>query len=481
MTDPCVANGVNFLRQDVRVLNEQFNAIIDVNEPCCSVDNQTITGSGTSSNPLTLSRGVFAPGTQSGFPRDTIIGVNPANPNALTSFSVEVPSSSSGYGIVMGLGNSYPDGNASGGAILGGESNEIIAGADYAVVTGGEGNTAGSAYDFIGGGQNNVTMNDHSSIVGGEQNTTEASYAFIGGGARNQIGANSDLSFIGGGTGNTITAGSSGCGILGGRTNIITGSTNSFIVGSSEFVSNTITGSSGSVIIGGGVNTISGSNEGFIIGGGNSVTNGGIAIGTGNIVTDGFAMGVSCQTTGIAQASVAMGQQCTATGFASFALGSEADAKDTGSFVWSDNLVGFDTPVSSFGTNTFSARARGGVRFYTTGDQLTYAELTSGSGMWTAVSDKNKKENISKVSNKNILEKLSKVPVYRYNYKTQQPDIQHIGVMGQDFYKQFGLGEKDTHIYAVDEAGVCIAAIQELCKQNQELRAEVEALKLRVT
>jgi hypothetical protein len=54
--------------------------------------------------------------------------------------------------------------------------------------------------------------------------------------------------------------------------------------------------------------------------------------------------------------------------------------------------------------------------------------------------------------------------------------VRHIGPMAQDFYAAFQVGADDTHITTIDENGVALAAIKGLYQQNQELKAQIEAL-----
>ena len=91
-------------------------------------------------------------------------------------------------------------------------------------------------------------------------------------------------------------------------------------------------------------------------------------------------------------------------------------------------------------------------------------------------SDRNKKENFAEVDSQNILDKLARIPVQTWNYKSDADSVRHIGPTAQDFHKQFKLGENDKTISTVDTAGVTIAALQAL---NQKLENEIEASDLR--
>jgi hypothetical protein len=115
-------------------------------------------------------------------------------------------------------------------------------------------------------------------------------------------------------------------------------------------------------------------------------------------------------------------------------------------------------------------------------------EVTSGSGTWSSISDKNLKTNIEALNYSDILEKVKKLDVSKWSYITQtakenkeyQNDIYHIGPMAQDFYSIFGLGEKETSINELDVTGVNTCAIKALIEMAEKQSAEIEALKKEV-
>ncbi len=88
---------------------------------------------------------------------------------------------------------------------------------------------------------------------------------------------------------------------------------------------------------------------------------------------------------------------------------------------------------------------------------------------------------------KDILQKISSLPINEWNLKAQSDNIRHIGPTSQDFHNTFGLGENENTISTVDADGVALAGIKELIQENQELRqaianltSEIEALKDRI-
>jgi hypothetical protein len=94
------------------------------------------------------------------------------------------------------------------------------------------------------------------------------------------------------------------------------------------------------------------------------------------------------------------------------------------------------------------------------------------------------KENLDAVDARAVLEALVALPVSTWNYISQGESIRHIGVMAQDFYAAFGVGEDDRHITTIDADGVAFAAIQglnaKLESENAALRAELDAVQARL-
>jgi hypothetical protein len=89
-------------------------------------------------------------------------------------------------------------------------------------------------------------------------------------------------------------------------------------------------------------------------------------------------------------------------------------------------------------------------------------------------SDRNAKENFTPLDNREILEKISGLPITKWNFKGET-NVSHVGPMAQDFYAAFGTGIDDRHIATVDEDGVALAAIQGLDQELKETRAESKA------
>jgi hypothetical protein len=102
-------------------------------------------------------------------------------------------------------------------------------------------------------------------------------------------------------------------------------------------------------------------------------------------------------------------------------------------------------------------------------------------GTTIAPSDRNLKTSFSVVNTRDVLKKVSSIPVTSWRYKTDPKDMKHMGVMAQDFYKQFGLGKTDTGIFAIDADGVMVASIQALNSLVLEKDAKIQTLEKRVS
>lgn len=88
---------------------------------------------------------------------------------------------------------------------------------------------------------------------------------------------------------------------------------------------------------------------------------------------------------------------------------------------------------------------------------------------WFNASDKNLKENFARIqTEESVLAKVMALTIQYWNYKGTAK-ARHIGPTAQDFHKTFQLGDNEHAIASVDEAGVALAAIQELAKKTEKL------------
>jgi hypothetical protein len=325
-----------------------------------------------------------------------------------------------------------PTGNTP--SIIGGfDGNSVTAGVFGATISGGGNSFIGpnrvtDDFGTIGGGFNNrvgngdgVTTNaTHGTVGGGRDNTAIGNFSTVSGGSDNTASAEST---VGGGVNNT--AGGLGATVSGGENNTASG-INAMVGGGAD---NTASGE-GSAVSGGGGNTASGIN-----------------------------------------AMVGGGADNTASGNFSFAAGRNANANDNGAFVWADSSINV---FNSLGVNTFNVRASGGTFIISNASGNTGVFLSPGSGTWASLSDQTLKENLAAVDVLAVLDALVSIPVSTWNYISQDDAIRHMGVMAQDFYAAFGVGEDERHITTIDADGVAFAAIQGL---NAKLESENAALR----
>ena len=317
----------------------------------------------------------------------------------------------------------------SGGGAVG---NTTLVTDDFGTIGGGKGNQAGdnagaptdAAYATVGGGELSTASGDSATVGGGAQNVASKLASTVGGGDTNTSSAL--YATVGGG------------------------------------LSNTASGLNATVGGGGGV-TASGSFS--TVGGGSSNTASALYA---------TVAGGSNNNANANYSTVSGGNNNTANGLYSFAAGRRAIANHDGAFVWADTT---NADFFSNAANQFNILASGGTRIFSNSNVSAGVLLAAGGNAWSAVSDKAYKENFALVDARNILEKLSEMPVGQCNLASQDPSIQHMGPTAQDFHAAFGLGESDTLITSLDTDGVAIAAIQGLYQLTQKRDAEIADLR----
>jgi hypothetical protein len=293
----------------------------------------------------------------------------------------------------------------------------------------------------VGGGEDNQATGIRSTIGGGYGNTASGFYATVGGGGSSYADsgntASGDHATIGGGLSNTASV-------------------------------------RRATIAGGGFNNASG--ESATIGGGNNNTASGfyatVVGGRSNLASGIQAMvgGGDTNTASGIRATVPGGVGNMAAGSTSFAAGRRATAIHDGSFVWGDSHYAFAKTSSV--VDQFNVYASGGARFFSNSAGSTGVLLAPGGGSWTAVSDRNAKENVEPVDALAVLERVVSMPLATWNYKEQADSIRHMGPMAQDFYAAFGLGLGETTIDTIDPDGVALAAIQGVNEKLEQRLAE---------
>jgi hypothetical protein len=260
--------------------------------------------------------------------------------------------------------------------------------------------------------------------------------------------------------------------------------------GANSFAANLTTTASGAESVALGNNGTASGDRAFAFNGTASST-GAVAIGSGAQATgdDALSMGPSSIAGGLASIvlgpsiangsfGVAIGLQNSASGNFSVAIGKNArTANRQGSVVLGDGCAGFSSDsVYPTANNQFVARGCGGVKFFTNQGLTSGVELAAGGSGWSAVSDRNRKENFLAMEGEELLARLRNVPVTSWNYRTQDASIRHMGPMAQDFRAAFGLGESELMINSVDIDGVNMAATQAVAARTDALRTQVRAL-----
>lgn len=298
-------------------------------------------------------------------------------------------------------------------------------------------NNHASGQNAVAFGNFCMASGNYSSVSGGSDNSATFGDATVGGGRLNSAGG--QWATVGGGLSNV--AGNTYATVAGGNANQATGNYSCITGGASNQASNT------NATVGGGSQNVAQGVSSFIGGGQDNQTGGVFAVVPGGRI------------------NAAFGDLSLAGGFRA-----KTQSGHHGSFVWADSN-NFDFRSST--ANEFSVRSTGGVRFVSaidaTGVPSSGVTLAAGGGSWSSISDRDAKENVLPVDGKELLERLSRIPVATWNYKSQSPAIRHIGPMAQDFYVAFGVGEDNQHITTVDADGVALAAIQALHQKIREI------------
>jgi hypothetical protein len=170
----------------------------------------------------------------------------------------------------------------------------------------------------------------------------------------------------------------------------------------------------------------------------------------------------------IANGSTAIGAEASAGYINSTAIGYQAST--TG-----NNRMAFgNESVANWIFGRTSVTAGRALEVGTNNTNGNGAYLTAG-GTWTNNSDINLKEDITKISTQDILQKIAAMPITRWKYTGTNE--YHIGPMAQDFHAAFNTGTDNKSISSIDPAGVALAAIQALIEKNEKLEQEIQALK----
>ena len=228
-------------------------------------------------------------------------------------------------------------------------------------------------------------------------------------------------------------------------------------------------------------------------------------------VTPGHGEGMEIDSS-IAGHSPAIYLNHTGSGGHNFRVASFGDNSNPGSFRIRDDTAGADRFVmdagggvrfdfesgkkfSLGGNGTFEIDAPGivGGRFFIsdTGnvgigtnaptERLHVIGNILATGTITPNSDRNAKTGIAPVDSDAILERVARLPIHQWRFKTEPEEVKHVGPMAQDFRAAFGLGAHETAIATVDADGVALAAIQGLNQKVEQQRAELNQKETEIT
>ena len=208
-----------------------------------------------------------------------------------------------------------------------------------------------------------------------------------------------------------------------------------------------------------------------------------VALGTLASASGARSVAMGYTTSATTTDAVAIGNFASAGGIGSVVIGSHAAAFHPGAIVIGDgstaNTVGSAANNQLvvraqqiwFGTNNSPTATAG--RFLETS---TGAYLSSG-GVWTNVSDVDRKRAFRAVDGEEVLTKLAALPVSTWTYKSESEGVRHMGPTAQDFRAAFGLGDTEKAIATIDADGVSLAAVKALIQRTNELRAENQDLR----
>jgi hypothetical protein len=153
------------------------------------------------------------------------------------------------------------------------------------------------------------------------------------------------------------------------------------------------------------------------------------------------------------------------------AIGSGATATASNSIELGNNNVVF------CGINGGTYNATKALVVGTNASNGNGAYLTTG-GSWANGSSRTFKDDISAVDGAEILKKISQLEVARWKYK--KTEEYHIGPFAEQFHKLFNTGLDDKHISTVDPSGVALIGIQQLTKENQDMKKKIEDLQKQI-
>ena len=117
----------------------------------------------------------------------------------------------------------------------------------------------------------------------------------------------------------------------------------------------------------------------------------------------------------------------------------------------------------------------GGIDLGKTLGDVGKVAATVAPALLSLFSDRNAKRGVQAVDPHAVLDRLAQMPIATWSY-WHDPSVRHMGMMAQDFYGQFGLGDTDRAFHPIDAHGVEMAAIQALNERQLGLDARLRML-----
>lgn len=206
------------------------------------------------------------------------------------------------------------------------------------------------------------------------------------------------------------------------------------------------------------------------------------AMGRETIASGDYSTSIGSQTTASGAYSTSVGKYTTASGASSTAMGVQASTNGyNNSFCIGGVSDLTSNPLTQNTQNNQMMMRFDNYTFWIS--PSNYAYLIPASNGWAYTSDRNKKERFEELNGETVLQKISSIPFYSWNFKeptTRQ--YRHYGIMAQDFFDAFGKDSygnigNDTTVSPLDMLGVDMAAIKALEKRSTALAGENEQLK----
>jgi hypothetical protein len=334
---------------------------------------------------------------------------------------------------------------------------------------------AGINNTIVGGSSNQANVNlsmTNNFMAGGDSNSINRT---AGGGTR--VTNNSLL--VGGSSHiiqRTFDGSSDGVVILGGFDSTLFNSTRSSILGGTTNIVNT-GNSAANAVIGGSSNSVTNATTSSFVGGGSSnivtaATGGGSRNTFYGSVFAGSSNVVSCSFDGSIFSSSVLGglSNSVLKSDSSLAMGSSATASAgfNNCFVWSDGAA----TTSSSVTRQFRTGCAGGAKFFSDDVRTIGVTLNAGASSWSAVSDRNLKENIEKMNHLETLEILmNKIETYQYNFIGNNKEMICYGPMAQNWNLHFGENNntKSKWIHQGNFIGILFSSIKGLLQHVERL------------